>query len=209
MRKKIKFINCKIDISGKVFSPRIETEFWVSRVIKEIKKTKKPVEILDIFAGTGCVGISALKAIKNAAVDFVDIDKEAIKQIRINLKTNRIPKTRYKIYQSNLFEKLKGKKYDFIFANPPYVALDRINEVQRKVLEKESHIALFAGKDGMFYIKKFLSQVKNHLKADGFIFLEFDPLQKEEIEEILEKKRFKFAFKKDQFGKHRWLRIRC
>ncbi len=211
------FINCKVNVSERVFTPRIETEFWVRKAIGEIKKIKKPVRVLDIFSGTGCIGIAVLKAIKNAEVSFIDIDKEAIEQIKINLKLNKIPEGKYRIYQSNLFEKftphqnkfgagIKDKKFDIIFANPPYVAVDRIYEVDKEVFEKEPHVALFAGKDGMFYIEKFLKQVKKYLKPSGKIFLEFDPFQKKEIETILKNKGFKFVFKKDQFGKHRWLR---
>lgn len=228
-RKGVGFLNCKIDVSKKVFIPRIETEFWVKKAIREIKRNKRPLKILDIFAGTGCIGIAVLKAIKNAEVSFIDIDKEAIEQIKINLKINlprtssprfawrgrgtssvrgRVPKERYRIYQSNLFEKLKNKKFNFIFVNPPYVALDRLNEVQKEVLEKEPHTALFAGKKGTFYIDKFFNEVKKYLKPDGVIFLEFDPFQKEEIEKILKNKGFKFVFKKDQFMKFRWLKAK-
>jgi HemK-like putative methylase len=207
----IKFLNCKIDLSKKVFEPRIETEFWVGKAIKEIKKSTETgsllnVKVLDIFAGTGCIGIAVLKNIERTRVDFADISKEAIKQIRINLKLNGISKNQYKIYESNLFEKLKGKRYDVIFANPPYVAFDRIQEVQREVLKKEQEEALFAGRDGMFWIEKFLKQVKNHLKPGGVFYMEFDPLQKEKIEKILEKG-FKFSFRKDQFQKFRWLKV--
>ncbi len=207
--KKIRFKNCQIDISKKVFVPRIETEFWVKKAIKEIKKqgtgNNKQV-ILDIFAGSGCIGIAILKNVKNSFVDFVDIDEEVIKQIKINLKLNRIEKEKYEIYKSNLFEKFRGKDYDFIFANPPYIARDRINEVEKEVLETEPPISLFAGRDGMFYIEKFFSQVKKYLKPNGKIFLEFDPFQKEQIKEILKREGFKFIFKKDQFEKYRWLK---
>lgn len=205
MRKKIKFINCNIDVSRRVFAPRIETEFWVKKALGDINKIK--IEVLDIFAGSGCIGIAILKAVENATVCFIDSDKEAIKQIKINLKLNKIPKKRYRVYKSDLFEKLvPRRKYDFILANPPYVATDRIYEVQKGVLEKEPHAALFAGKDGMFYIEGFLSQIKKHLKPAGKIFMEFDPLQKPRIEKILNKKGFKYAFKKDQFAKLRWLK---
>ncbi len=215
--KRIKFINCKIDYKNQVFQPRIETEFWVGKEIKELKaksvrssssRCDSIIEVLDIFAGTGCIGIAILKNIKNASVNFVDISDEAIKQIKINLKLNNISKERYKIYKSNLFEKLKGERYDFIFANPPYVALDRISEVQKEVLEKEPHISLFAGKDGMDYIRQFFLAVKKFLEPNGKIFLEFDPFQKKKIKEILEKEKFKFIFKKDQFGKFRWLKAK-
>jgi release factor glutamine methyltransferase len=216
----MKFLNCKIDSSRKVFQPRIETEFWVGKALSEIKNLKlkiKNFRILDIFAGSGCIGITILKNIENSKVDFADISKEAIKQIKINLKLNKIPKDRYRIYKSNLFEKLapyrtcsgtglKNKRYDVIFANPPYVALERISEVQKEVLEKEPAAALFAGKDGVFWIEKFLKEVKNYLKKGGIFYMEFDPLQKRKIEEIMKRERFKFSFHQDQFKKFRWLK---
>jgi len=204
---RIKFLNCKIDLSKKVFQPRIETEFWVRKAVEELTENRSPLTfILDIFAGTGCIGIAILKNIKNSQVDFVDINRRAIKQIKINLKLNRISKGRYRIYKSNLFEKLGDKKYDIIFANPPYVALDRIREVQKEVLEKEPKEALFAGRNGMYWIEKFLREVKKHLKINGIFYLEFDPLQKEKIKEILEKEGLKFYFREDQFKKFRWLK---
>jgi len=210
-----KFLNCKIDLSKKVFIPRIETEFWVKKAIKEIqyalirRSSNYRVFMLDMFAGSGCIGIAILKACPGLVerVDFVDIDKRAIEQIKINLKLNKIPKSRYRIYRSNLFEKIKGK-YDFIFANPPYVAVERIREVEPSVLEYEPKKAILAGKKGMLYIKKFLEGVRSFLKPKGVIYLELDPLQKEGIENILNKEKYKnFKFFKDQFKKYRWVKI--
>src|SRR4030042_5331857 len=210
--RKIKFGDCLVDNSKKLFQPRSETEFWVGEVVRKIKgqKISSPVAVLDIFSGTGCIGVALLKIFLHRIrkMDFVDISNDAIQQTEINLKLNKIPKKRYKIYKSNLFEKLKNKKYDFIFANPPYVALDRIGEIQGEVLKKEPKVALFAGRDGMVIIKKFLHQAKKHLKTGGKIFMEFDPKQTEKIKKIWEKERLGFAFKKDQFGKLRWLEVK-
>jgi release factor glutamine methyltransferase len=207
MSKITNFLNCKIDLSEKVFEPRIETEFWVGKAIGQLPNcTIGQLRVLDIFAGSGCIGIAVLKNIKNAKVDFADISNKTIEQIKVNSKLNKIPKKRYKIYKSNLFKSLKSKRYNIIFANPPYVALDRISEVQKEVLQKEPVAALFAGKDGMFWIKRFLKEVKNHLNKNGVVYMEFDPFQKEKIEQILEKEKIKFKFRKDQFKKFRWLK---
>jgi len=209
----MKFLGCQIDLSKKVFIPRPETAFWTKRAIEEcqkeiLKKKLKKTKFLDIFAGSGCIGIAILKKIKNGFVHFVDIDKKAIEQIKINLKLNKISQKRFKIYRSNLFEKIKNKKYDFIFANPPYVAIERIKEVQPTVWEAEPKRAILAGKKGLFYIKKFLKNAKRFLKKDGKIYLEFDPLQKEEIAVFLKKEGYQnFRFYKDQFKKYRWLKI--
>ncbi|MEK9134832.1 MAG: HemK family protein methyltransferase [Patescibacteria group bacterium] len=202
----MKFLNCQIDLREKVLIPRIETEFWVEKALKRLsfQKEAKPLKALDIFAGSGCIGVAVLKNIKNSRVDFVDIYEGAIKQIKINLKLNRISPKRYKIYKSDLFEKIRRKKYDVIFANPPYIATERINEVQLSVLEKEPHIALFSGEKGLDIIKIFLREAKD---KSNMIFMEFDPLQKEDIKKMLEKFGYKkYQFFKDQFKKYRYLK---
>ncbi len=207
----VKFLNCRIDLKNRVFIPRIETEFWVKKAIREIKiaENSSP-RILDIFAGSGCIGIAVLKNIKDSFVDFIDIDKRAIEQIEINLSLNKILKSRYRIYKSNLFKKLKNKKYDFIFANPPYVAKERLGEVEPAVLKYEPKKAFLAGKGGLFFIRGFLKEAKNFLKQNGVIYLEIDPFQKEDIKNILLNEGYKkFKFFKDQFKKYRFVKIKC
>ncbi len=207
----MKFNNIKIDTSKSVLFPRLETEYWAKKAISQIK-TQKNIssmpKILDIFAGTGCIGIFILKNLPNSNVDFLDISNQAIEQIKINLKLNNISNNRYQIIKSNIFEEIRGEKYDFIFANPPYVAISRIEEVDPSILKKEPHEALFAGQDGMIIIRKFLYQIKNHLKDKGEMFMEFDPSQKPEIEKILQKHNFSFKFYKDQFNLFRWLKLK-
>jgi len=204
-----KFLNCKIDLRNRVFIPRIETEFWTGKAIQElVGKKNSELRILDIFAGSGCIGISILKNVKNLLVDFADIDKKAIEQIKINLKLNKIPSQRYRIYQSNLFEKIKNKNYNYIFANPPYVAKERIKDVQLSVLKYEPKTSFLAGKKGFFYIKKFLKEAKRFMKPGGIIYLEFDPEQKNDILNILKKENYKNSrFFKDQFKKWRFAKV--
>ncbi|MFH1181157.1 MAG: HemK family protein methyltransferase [bacterium] len=206
----MQFLNCQIDLSRWNFRPRAETESWVKKALKKIsfQKEAKLLNMLDIFAGSGCIGIAVLKNIKNSFCDFADIDERAVGQIKINLKLNKISQNRYKIYQSDLFKKIKNKKYDYIFANPPYVATERINEVQPSVLKSEPKKALFAGRKGLIVIKKFLTEAKNHLKKNSVIYMEFDALQKRDIENLLKKEGYKnYCFFKDQFGKYRWLMV--
>jgi release factor glutamine methyltransferase len=208
-RGSVKFLGCAIGLSEKVLIPRPETGFWAKRAIKDLKKSKDVLKVLDIFSGSGCVGISVLKNAKNSAVDFSDTDPGAVRQIKKNLEENGIEKTRYRIYLSDIFSGLPEiKKYDAILANPPYVDPARISEVQASVLDYEPHIALFGGKRGMAIIKKFLKQARNRLNDQGFIYLEFDPSQKNEIESILKKEKYSsFVFFCDQFKKTRFAKI--
>ena len=205
-----RFLGCKIDLSQKPMIPRPESEFWLKKAIKTINQGKKRVVCLDTFAGSGCIGIAVLKNCSELCqrTDFIDIIKDFLKQIKINLSINKISQKRYKIILSDIFENVRGK-YDYIFANPPYVGLDKRHLVQESVLNWEPLIAIFGGEDGLLYIRKFLKDARKHLKKGGKIYLEFDHMRKKETEELLKQLKYKnFRFYKDQFQKWRWVIIR-
>ncbi|MBU3934836.1 peptide chain release factor N(5)-glutamine methyltransferase [Patescibacteria group bacterium] len=202
------FLGCRIDLSEKPLIPRPETEYWAKIAVEDIKKNKKRnIRCLDIFAGSGCIGLAVLKNIYCATVCFAEKQGSFIKQIKINLKINNVSQKRYKVVQSDIFKNIEGK-YDYIFANPPYISLAKRSIVSKSVLKFEPKNALFGGKDGLFYIRKFLGEAKNFLGKEGTIYMEFDSTQKKEIEAILKKLNYKnHKFFKDQFGKWRYLVI--
>lgn len=203
------FCGVRIDLKLKPLIPRPETEYWVLSAIQEIKNKKKLklIKCLDIFAGSGCIGIAILKNIQNSIVDFADIEERFLKQIRFNLKINKIAKSRYNIIKSDLFSNV-NRKYNYIFANPPYISEKRVNSVQKSVLDYEPHKALLAKDYGLFYIKEFLSQAKEFLNKNGKIYLEFSPGQKAEVKKIIIKENYKnFIFKKDQYSRFRVVKI--
>ncbi len=200
------FLGCKIDLTFKPFIPRPETEFWTEKAIKEIKKSKSLC--LDLFSGSGCIGIAVLKNNSNSKVDFAEKNKNFLKQIKLNLKINKIDKKRYNVFYSDIFQNVR-KKYDYIFANPPYISLDRIKNVQNSVFDFEPKQALFAENQGLEYIEKFLKQANNYLKKQGKIYLEFDSFQKNQIEKILKNLDYNnYSFHKDQYNKFRFLIVR-
>ena len=204
-----KFLDCHIDLSQKPFIPREETEYWTEKAIEIIKKenTKNNLKILDIFAGSGCIGISILKHIPQSKVVFADKYTRSIKQIKLNIKLNKISPSRYRVIQSDVFDNIKGK-FDYIFANPPYISKEKAYRVKESVLQWEPQNALWGGKDGLFYIKKLLQQASNYLKAQGKIFLEFDDYQKKAIEKIIKQLNYSFyVFHKDQFKRWRWMEV--
>lgn len=235
----VEFLGCKIDLSKKPLIPRVETEFWVEYATNNILTNSSlsgyrsygrssKIMVLDMFAGSGCIGIAVLKHIKNSQVVFVDNNKKFLEQIKINLKLNNINKKTslhtqvykdvfgrgsYKIVRSNIFSKFQSSqelknKFDYIFANPPYIATKRKNKIQKSVLRYEPKEALFGGGDGLLYIKKFLADAKNFLNPSGKIYMEFDFAQKNKIEKVILKQEYsKYEFHKDQYGKWRDVEI--
>jgi len=193
------FLGVRIDLSKRPLIPRPETEFWVGEAIKQIgnvfdDRQKRNLLILDIFSGSGCIGLAIVRHVKSARVVFAD-------------KVNKITARKIKFVKSDVLKNIKGK-FDYIFANPPYIPAGGKSKIQKSVLKYEPKMALFGGKDGLFYIRKFLKEAKNHLEPGGQIFMEFSSEQKREVEEIIKQNNYKnYKFHKDQFNKWRWVEI--
>jgi release factor glutamine methyltransferase len=199
------FLNCRMDLSERPFIPRPETEYWAEKAISEIKKRKKKVAVADIFSGSGCIGLAVLKNAKNTKVDFIEKNPKFIKQIKINLRENRISPKRYRVVRSDIFKKPENK-YDFILANPPYVGWKDF--VAEEVKKFEPRSAVFAAGNGLAIIRRFLKDARRRLNSGGEIWMEFGYGQKKVIESLLKKNNWeKYEFLRDQYGRYRLLRL--
>jgi release factor glutamine methyltransferase len=205
----VDFAGCRIGLGRRPLIPRPETEFWTRAAIIELARLGREIRVLDIFSGSGCVGVAVAKHIARAHIDFADIDPAAVAQIKINLDGNGIEKKRAAVFESDIFSKIPvHNRYDAILANPPYIDPARISEVQGSVLDHEPHAALFGGRGGLEVIGKFLKEAKNFLKPGGFIYLEFDPSQCAAIEDMAQDFGYgKIDFYKDQYKIFRYAKI--
>ena len=189
----VPFLGAKIYLDSLPLIPRAETEYWVANAIDEIKEYvkehgNKNIKVLDLCAGSGCIGVAVLKNIDGAQVDFVEIDtahhKTIQKNILENINENSIDVNRVKIFGGNLFENIIDT-YDFILTNPPYINPQYINDVQDSVLTNEPHLALFGGHDGMQIVHEILQKAPQFLNKNGVLYIEHEPHQATEIQTIL------------------------
>ncbi len=202
------FLGCRVDLSRRPLIPRPETEYWAGEAIAEIAaRYDAPLRILDIFAGSGCIGIAALSRLPNAQADFAEIDPAFVEQIKINLDLNGIASERYRIFESDIWSGIPaGTKYDVIFANPPYIG-DH-SRPDASVLGHEPHVALFAGEGGLSLIRRTIECAGEFLSPGGRLYIEHDHDQKAAIEAILKTRTFaSYSFYPDQFGLLRWVSI--
>lgn len=102
------FLGCQIDLSHRPLIPRNETEYWTQQVIDQhlSAPSTENLRALDIFAGSGCVGIALLKHLPHCTVDFIEKNPAFVEQIQKNLELNHIDPSRYTIYQSDMFSSL-------------------------------------------------------------------------------------------------------
>jgi release factor glutamine methyltransferase len=204
------FMNCKIWLDNKPLIPRPETEYWVNEAIDTIKNNATlslgleitSPKILDMCAGSGCIGVSLLKEIDNARVDFTEIDSKLMPTITKNIYENIVEVNRAKVIHSNLFSNL-NEKYDFILSNPPYID-ESLNRVDANVKNHEPYVALFGGESGLEIISQLIDRAPKFLSPSGRLWLEHEPEHVQKIKELGENSGFSVSTHKDQYDVNRY-----
>ena len=129
-----------------------------------------PARILDLCTGSGCIAIALAAHFQDARVDAADISTEAVAVAERNAKAHGV-EDRLSAVQSDLFGALKGRKYDLIVSNPPYVS-----EAEMRVLPKEFNhepaLALVSGFDGLDAPLAILDEAPSYLTPNGVLVLE-------------------------------------
>lgn len=176
--------------------PRPESEDIIDLLIKWTNKNQA-LRLIDVGTGSGCLGICAKLELPRLQVTLSDISKKALKIAKKNTKNNNLNLT---IINSNILDNIKHEN-DIILANLPYVN----SEWERSPeTEYEPKTALFAKDNGLFLIKKLITQTPKKLKVDGLLFIESDPVQHQSITEfakeyslsLIDKANYILVFKK-------------
>ncbi len=198
------FLNITVNLKYKPLIPRPETEFWLKKyVFPEIRFGMK---ILDIFSGSGCIGLAMAKNFPGTQVILADINPRYVKQIKLNANINHVHNI--SVIKSDIFENLSGK-HNIIVANPPYISKEGDTEIQDSVLKHEDNNSLFASNRGLYFIEKLILESPQYLIPKGLLFIEFDPWQKNHIEKMFHHSKFKTCeFLEDQYNMTRIVKLK-
>lgn len=205
----VMFCNAKVDLSLRPMIPRPETEYWVKQMIEqtidkrqettEVHEMATPFRALDLFSGSGNVGLAILKNIPGTTVDFIEYDPKLKEQIEISVMKNKIDQSRVKVMEGDSWEGATGV-YDLITAVPPYVPPQMKEEVMQE-LSAEDPLSFFDKENGYYYHTQVLARAKEFLHDDGVLYLEFDITQRERIEQLALDHGFtSYSFLKDPYG---------
>ena len=124
----------------------------------------------DICTGSGCLGVMLASAFPNATVDVVDISTDALEVANINI-ANYGLEDQITAIQSDMFTALKGRKYDVIISNPPYVDAPSMAELPAEY-RNEPKIALGSGNDGLDHTHTLLREAGHYLNENGILIVE-------------------------------------
>ena len=187
--RKAYFYGLNFYVNEKVLIPRQETNELVDWVLMSVTHSK-PIKILDIGTGSGCIAITLKKNLPLSEVFAIDISNEAIQVAQKNANDNEVE---INFLQKNILEinDLKSN-FDIIISNPPYVRELEKLEMAPNVLDNEPHLALFVPDNNplLFYEKITEIALKN-LTEDGMLFFEINQYLSEETKKMIENKGFK------------------
>ena len=187
--RKAYFYGLNFYVNEKVLIPRQETNELVDWVLMSVTHSK-PIKILDIGTGSGCIAITLKKNLPLSEVFAIDISNEAIQVAQKNANDNEVE---INFSQKNILEinDLKSN-FDIIISNPPYVRELEKLEMAPNVLDNEPHLALFVPDNNplLFYEKITEIALKN-LTEDGMLFFEINQYLSEETKKMIENKGFK------------------
>jgi 16S rRNA (guanine966-N2)-methyltransferase len=109
--------------------------------------------VLDLFAGSGALGIEALSR-GAASVIFVEDDRQSAEAIEKNLGKTKL---KGRVRRQNVFDFLRqrsnAEKFQVVFADPPYEKTHRGESDTEKLLKNESLPQLLAP-NGIFVLEK-------------------------------------------------------
>ena len=179
------FYGLPLDISPAVLIPRPDTEVLVTKLI-DAARMQDSCRILDLCAGSGCIGLAAAANLPHARVLLGELDGEALKICRQNIRrsalTGRV--TSMKLDAREKPPRSLGE-FQFIVSNPPYIPSHDVDALDPSVREHEPRLALDGGEDGLDFYRVICEKWRDTLSEDGMLFFEVGVGQADQVLRIM------------------------
>ncbi|MGN0590150.1 peptide chain release factor N(5)-glutamine methyltransferase [Ruminococcus sp.] len=166
-----------------VLIPRQDTETLVECALQAAEGIFAP-EILDLCAGSGCIGIALAHCLPDARVTAVERSQDALAYLHRNIKKNavQVAVIAGDVLEPGLAESIRGA--DIIVSNPPYLSAADLAALQKEV-QAEPRAALDGGEDGLLFYRQMPALWLESLKPGGRLLFEIGMGQEEAVSGFL------------------------
>ena len=172
-------------VNPSVLIPRPETELILEELLACLPKDlpARPVTILDIGTGSGCLAVAAADELPLATITATDISRPALDVARAN--AERFGVTDRVTFVECAYVSGSAGPFDFIMSNPPYVTDAEYEDLAPEVREYEPQSALVAGEDGLRDIRQVIEIASRQLVPGGTAFIEIGHLHADAVAELV------------------------
>ena len=177
------FWNLELEITPFALDPRPDSETLIEAALDKFPDRRRPLNILDLGSGSGCLVLAALQEWPHSNGLGIDIDPHCVELAKANARRNGLS-DRVK-FQAGDWSNNLDEKFDIVLCNPPYIPTNDIFKLDEEVRFFEPKKALDGGPDGLDCYVQLSSQFRKLLTAHGLIFLEIGFHQKKQICEIM------------------------
>ena len=203
------FLDFELAVGPGVLCPRADTEVVAEAAAGLLAGVQKP-KVLDLCAGTGCLGLGVKRFCPDAVVTSLEKSPEAFRYLEQNAK-NALHRPAATPVLGDLFtywETLPEGKLDLIVSNPPYLTAAEMQQLQPEVA-REPAMALEAGADGLVFYRAIAEHYQKALRSGGALALEIGWQQREAVTALLAENGWvEIACKKDYGGNDRCITAR-
>lgn len=208
------FLDFELAVGPGVLCPRADTEVVAEAAAQTLAGCAAP-KVLDLCAGTGCLGLGIKRLCPTASVTCVEKSPEALHYLVCNVRTalRSLPQgstedvleedeptlgsgllgiaalpPAAQAVEGDLFDYWRGLPeggLDLIVSNPPYLTASEMEDLQPEVA-KEPAMALAAGEDGLDFYRALARHYQTPLRPGGTLALEIGWQQREVVCALLQ-----------------------
>lgn len=164
------FAGHKFYVDERVLVPRSPIAELIADRFEPWMEPEKIERALDLCTGSGCIAIAMALALPEIRVDASDISSGALAVARTNVERYGLV-GRVEVVESDLFSSLRGRTYDLIVSNPPYVDAADMAALPTEY-QHEPAMGLAAGGQGLDFVLPLLEQAPAHLNPGGALIVE-------------------------------------
>ena len=182
------FYGLPLDISRDVLIPRLDTEVLAEQAILAARAAGEGCRVLDLCAGSGCVGLAVAANVPECRVVLADLSEGALRVCKQNIRRCDLNARVTCLSADAKLPPLPALwDFDVIVCNPPYIPSVEIAGLDASVRDYEPHQALDGGDDGLDFYRAVASKWKGALRLGGTLLFEVGMGQAPDVERILGK----------------------